>query len=224
MTMIMTGILAGKEVSVYRGNFNAYIIRNNVYQKKKGWNNMTVRQFIKKVGWVLGCESMPCRAMSVNIGFINGDGEEDETQFDIKAYDTNELADLFKVFCKENKCSDRSVTYIEIAAMAATMDELTGTGTEKFKPGDIVFESNPDSAYEEEYGVREHGAFFGRVTEVNDYDGETTVEVHFPEMPNGTAMDWSYSAKELSHAGSLKNMTLEDFSNKYGVSVLAEYL
>ncbi len=59
---------------------------------------------------------------------------------------------------------------------------------------------------------------------MNNYDGETTVEVHFPEMPNGSAMDWSYNASELSHADTLKRMALEDFSNKYGVSVFAEYL
>lgn len=99
-----------------------------------------------------------------------------------------------------------------------------GAEAGKFKPGDVVFVSDPDTAYEAEYGIREHRAFFGRVTEVNDFGGETTVEVHFPEMPNGDAMDWSYSADELSHASSLKDMTLEGFSDRYGVSVLAEYL
>ena len=37
-------------------------------------------------------------------------------------------------------------------------------------------------------------------------------------------MDWTYNAEELSCASELKNLTLEEFSNCYGVSVLAEYI
>ena len=36
-----------------------------------------------------------------NIGFINEDGKEDETQFD--THDEEELARLWWIFCKENK-------------------------------------------------------------------------------------------------------------------------
>lgn len=50
------------------------------------------------------------------------------------------------------------------------------------------------------------------------------MEVHFPNMPSGPAMDWTYNAEELSCASELKNLTLEEFSNCYGVSVLAEYI
>lgn len=37
-----------------------------------------------------------------------------------------------------------------------------------FKVGDLVYVSNPDTKYEEEYGVRFHKSFFGTVTEVTD--------------------------------------------------------
>ena len=64
-------------------------------------------------------------------------------------------------------------------------------GTEMFKVGDIVFVANPDTEYEEEYGIREHRSFFGKVTEVTEYKDETCVEVEFPSTPNGCAMKWS---------------------------------
>ena len=41
-----------------------------------------------------------------------------------------------------------------------------------FKVGDLVYVSNPDTKYEEEYGVRYHKSFFGTVTEVTDYGSE----------------------------------------------------
>lgn len=57
--------------------------------------------------------------VSYNIGFINNEGKEDETQFDILAYkDHNEaieeLMSLFNDFCKENNIKERRITYIEI--------------------------------------------------------------------------------------------------------------
>ncbi len=93
-----------------------------------------------------------------------------------------------------------------------------------FKVGDIVYVSNPDTEYEEEFGVRTHRSFFGKVTEVTEYENQTVVEVLFSSTPNGCEMEWSYDEKELSLASELKDLTLEEFSNKFGVCVLAEYL
>ena len=95
-----------------------------------------------------------------------------------------------------------------------------------FKVGDVVYVSNPDAKYEEEYGVRSHSSFFGKVKDVTKYphEEEFVIEVEFPATPNGCAMEWSYDSKELSLASELKTLTLEEFSNKFGVSVLAEYL
>ncbi|MGN0485531.1 MAG: hypothetical protein ACI4HI_18485 [Lachnospiraceae bacterium] len=183
---------------------------------------MTIKQYIKKNGWAFDCEVHPCRAMSVDIGFINGDGLNDETQFDIKAYDADELSDLFHDFCKENHCSERSVRYIVIVETADTMDDLIYGTSEEFKTGDIVFVSNPDLDYEREYGSREHRSFFGRVTEVSYFESGTVIEVAFPQTPNGAAMEWSYHASELSHANVLNDLTIDEFSKRYGVRVLAE--
>ena len=52
-----------------------------------------------------------------NIGFINSDGDEDETQFTAREIlpeaVVEELALLFGDFCAENKFSDNDVLYVE---------------------------------------------------------------------------------------------------------------
>lgn len=88
-----------------------------------------------------------------------------------------------------------------------------------FKIGDIVFVSNPDTEYEREWGERYHRDFFGKVTNIETYENEVSVEVEFE---NGNY--WYYHTEELSHANEIKSMTLEDFSNKFGVCVTAVYL
>ena len=88
-----------------------------------------------------------------------------------------------------------------------------------FEIGDIVFVSNPDIEYEEEYGHRYHKNFFGKVTEIETYTDSIVVSVEF-ENDN----EWAYNLEELSLANEVKDMTLEEFSNKYLVQVNAEYL
>lgn len=67
---------------------------------------MTVREAAK------GNYSRCCQIY--NIGFINSDGIEDETQFDgVKTL--KELSDLFRDFCKENGFKTNTVTYMEAA-------------------------------------------------------------------------------------------------------------
>ena len=87
-----------------------------------------------------------------------------------------------------------------------------------FKVGDLVYVSNPDAEYEKEYGERTHRSFFGTVTDVTEYTDEICVEVKFPATPNGCAMEWSYDANEL------KDMTIEELSNKFNLQIFAEYL
>lgn len=45
------------------------------------------------------------------IGFINTDGQDDETEFD--AYNMDDLETLFRDFCKENGFRQNTVTYVE---------------------------------------------------------------------------------------------------------------
>ena len=55
-----------------------------------------------------------------NIGFVNSEGNEDETQFDIHGTHSmrktiSELTELFADFCKENDFSTRKVSYVSYA-------------------------------------------------------------------------------------------------------------
>lgn len=93
-----------------------------------------------------------------------------------------------------------------------------------FCEGDTVYVSNPNTVYEKVYGKRVHMSFFGKVLETAAYGEETCVIVRFPATPNGCEMEWAYEEGELSLAKDLKDLTLEEFSNRFGVSVLAEYL
>ena len=85
---------------------------------------MTIKQCIKKKGWQIDCDSKLGRYMSVDIGFVNSDGKDDETQFDIKAYDVDELDNLFADFCKENGFKKNTVYSICIVKIADTIEEL----------------------------------------------------------------------------------------------------
>ena len=85
---------------------------------------MTIKEYIKKSDWQYECETKPCRYMNVDVNFLNNEKAEDETQFSIRAYDVEELDQLFNDFCKENGFNRNTVTCIAIVQMAETMDEL----------------------------------------------------------------------------------------------------
>lgn len=85
---------------------------------------MTIKEYIKKNGWQVECETKPCRYMNVDVSFLNNEKVEDETQFSIRAYDSDELNQLFANFCKENGFKRNTVTCVTIVQMAETMDEL----------------------------------------------------------------------------------------------------
>lgn len=80
------------------------------YFKKGKWN------------WETSCDE-PFRVFTVQLSFI-ADGEEDETEFCIYAFNIKELSDLFSVFCKENGFKNVEVYKISVVLTAATMDEL----------------------------------------------------------------------------------------------------
>lgn len=103
-----------------------YDIRQSYYKKVKGcyleiWKDLTgtIKQVFKENG--IDSEGGPMsRTMTdavYNIGFINSNGNEDETQFDIHGTRTiketlDELTELFKDFCKENGYKTNKVRYI----------------------------------------------------------------------------------------------------------------
>lgn len=76
---------------------------------------MTIRSFVKKHGWQTECDVAMARRMTVDINFEN-DGNPDETEFDIAAYNVNELSNLFADFCRENKLKANTVTGVTIVS------------------------------------------------------------------------------------------------------------
>lgn len=86
---------------------------------------MTIRKTIEEKGWNIECNEMSCyRAMIVHVGFIDANGNDDETSFDIAAYDVKELDTLYSDFCKENGLKRNTVTSISVVAVAESMEKL----------------------------------------------------------------------------------------------------
>ena len=64
---------------------------------------MTIREAGKRIVTTVGG--------TYRIGFINTDGQDDETEFD--AYNMADLETLFRDFCKENGFRQNTVIYVE---------------------------------------------------------------------------------------------------------------
>lgn len=92
---------------------------------------MTVKRIIKEKGWCTECDNpSTCRWMSVQISFQNPEtANYDETEFDIKTYNEDELSELFKTLCKETFGKEwqkafSSVTAVVIVQFADTYEKL----------------------------------------------------------------------------------------------------
>lgn len=88
---------------------------------------MTIMQCIKEKGWITEVTRLK-RFQSVDVTFINNEGREDETEFDISGACTNtgakELASLYDVFCQENGIKSDTVLAVIVAKSADTYEEL----------------------------------------------------------------------------------------------------
>lgn len=85
---------------------------------------MTIQQFIKEKGWYTECGTKYCRAMNVDVSFLDKMGDMQETQFSIAAYKIEELNELFIGFCRENGFPKNHVCGITIVEMAESFDQL----------------------------------------------------------------------------------------------------
>lgn len=90
---------------------------------------MNIKTCLKKKGLQIEVSSLGVWN-SVDISFINSDGMEDETQFDVMFAGTKagneELAALYKDFCKENHFPTNTVQSVTIVKSARTYAELSG--------------------------------------------------------------------------------------------------
>lgn len=88
---------------------------------------MTIKQCIKENGWIMRVTELK-RFQSVDIAFINNEGKEDETEFDISGACTDagakELTTLYNVFCRENGMKSNTVLAVIVAHSADTYGEL----------------------------------------------------------------------------------------------------
>lgn len=89
---------------------------------------MTIRQSIKEKGWIMEVAKLK-RFQSVDVAFVNNEGKEDETEFDISGActdaGTEELAGLYDGFCKENGIKNNTVLAVIVARSADTYEELS---------------------------------------------------------------------------------------------------
>lgn len=88
---------------------------------------MTIKQCIKEKGWIMEVAELK-RFQSVDVAFINNEGKEDETEFDISGAGTDagaeELAGLYDVFCKENNIKNDTVLAVIVTQTADTYEGL----------------------------------------------------------------------------------------------------
>mgnify|MGYP001097871067 CR=1 FL=1 len=88
---------------------------------------MTLKQCIQKDGWRVEVDKLR-RFQSVAVAFLNGEGESDETEFDINSACTKagaeELSALYGVFCKECGIKSNTVTAVRVVHSTDTYEEL----------------------------------------------------------------------------------------------------
>ena len=88
---------------------------------------MTLKQCIKKQGLQTEVSKFYLWS-SVDIDFINSDGMDDETQFDVMFVGTRDatekLSQLYKDFYKENKFPTNTVQSVTVVKSVPCYDEL----------------------------------------------------------------------------------------------------
>lgn len=88
---------------------------------------MNIKECIKKNGLQIEVDTLK-RCQTVDVSFINSDGIEDETEFDVSFVNTKageqELSQLFADFCKENHFKSNTVFAVTVVKSADTLDDL----------------------------------------------------------------------------------------------------
>jgi len=88
---------------------------------------MRLKECIRKNGLQIEVDTLK-RWQSVDIDFINADGREDETQFDVKAVCTrsgiDELEKLYRDFCRENRFPENTVQSVTVVKNANSLEKL----------------------------------------------------------------------------------------------------
>ena len=98
---------------------------DSVYVKVSKLSKTEIYKTLKTMSWQVACKlSIPYRVMTVQISFSHKENGCDETEFDIRAWDSRELTELFTDFCDENHYTAVQILGIYIVNTAASFDEL----------------------------------------------------------------------------------------------------
>ena len=88
---------------------------------------MTIKECIKKHGLQMEVDELK-RYQTVDVCFVNSDGQEDETEFNVRYMGTKqgeqELTNLFKEFCKENGFKTNTVLSVTVVKNSDVFKEL----------------------------------------------------------------------------------------------------
>ena len=88
---------------------------------------MTIKECFIKNGYQFETNKIK-RFSSVDVSFVNPEGRDDETQFDVMDVLTGngigELSELFDTFCKENGFNNDTVYALTIVKSASSLEAL----------------------------------------------------------------------------------------------------
>lgn len=89
---------------------------------------MTIKECVRINGLQSEVSGSLKRYQTVDVGFVNSDGKDDETQFDVRNVfrkeGIEELSQLFSCFCKENGFQSNTVSSITIVRCGDSLEEL----------------------------------------------------------------------------------------------------
>ena len=86
---------------------------------------MTIKQWLDINGWAINPAATEGKFWRVHIGFIDSrNREEDEAELAIRAYDLDELNELYDDFCRENKMTNDTVVYVAVIETSDSGEEL----------------------------------------------------------------------------------------------------
>lgn len=75
---------------------------------------MDIIDYFKKNGWGRRLRKKRSQKLIIDIDFINNEGKEDQTEFDLEDYNVNELRALYNNFCRENNFPNNTVIKITV--------------------------------------------------------------------------------------------------------------
>jgi len=143
---------------------------------------------------------------NINVKFVNSDGDEDETQFDVKPYNFDygigkceELEELWRDFCKENGFKQNSVLGVYLINPIQTYPQFIRVS---------LYASPDDAAYASYYAALVSGNYmYGEVVLLKEINAWNREECDIPLNTPTFFAEWEWLPSELK--GEEKAMVAE---------------